>query len=130
MRIPTVDPGARILIVDQDRGVGQALSFMLAARRYDEVRAVRSADRALKITAQFRPEIVFLELDLPDGDSIAVARQLVRYVRQSRPRLIALTREAKHPLREEARLAGFERFTQKPVSHEELDEILGIAREP
>lgn len=82
----------------------------------------------MAITDQFRPDIVFLDLDLPDSGSIAVARHFMRCARQSRPRLIALTTDAKHPMREEARLAGFERLMMKPVSHEELDEILGIAR--
>jgi CheY-like chemotaxis protein len=127
MRGPAVKSEARILIVDEDRGVGIALSFMLATRRYDDVRAVRSAARAVAIAKQFRPDIVFLDLELPD--SIAVARQLGREdVRQNRPRLIALTNDAEHPMREEARRAGFERFLVKPVSHEELDKILGIYR--
>src|SRR5678815_5017490 len=117
----------RILIVDQDRQVGVTLSFMLSARRFDEVRAVRSAKRAVAITGQFQPEIVFLDLDLPEDGGISVARQLARDPRMRRPRLIALTKDEKHPMREQARAAGFERFLVKPVSHEELDKILGIS---
>lgn len=128
MSVPVVEFAAHILIVDQDRRVGLALSFMLAARGYDEVRAVRSAERALAITEQFRPNIVFLDLNLPDSASIAVAQQLFRDAFQNRPRLIALAKAAQHPMLEELRLAGFERVMVKPVSHEELDEILGITR--
>jgi two-component system, chemotaxis family, CheB/CheR fusion protein len=118
----------RILIVDQDRQVGVALSFMLSARRFDDVRAVRSANRAVAITEQFRPEIVFLDVELPDDGVIAVARKLARDACKPRPRLIALTPDADHPMHEKTRSAGFERFLVKPVSHEELDEILGISR--
>lgn len=126
-RVPTAQSEARVLIVDPERQVGVALTTLLAARKYDDVRSVRSAVRAIAIAEQFRPTIVFLDLDLPDGGSMIVARQLLR-PRENRPRLIALTTEAKHPLREEARLAGFDRFVLKPVSNEELDEILGIPR--
>ena len=128
MRMTAAGSITRILIVDQDRQVGVTLSFMLSARRFEEVRAVRSAKRAVAITEQFQPEIVFLDLDLPDDGGIAVARQLTRDSRLRRPRLIALTNDEQHPMRENARAAGFERFLVKPVSHEELDKILGISR--
>jgi len=120
----------RILIVDQDRQVGVALSLMLSARSYDQVRAVRSARRAMAITEQFRPEIIFFDLELPDDGTMAVVRKLAQDVRRPRPRLIALAMNAKSPGREEARAAGFERCLVKPVSHEELDRVLGIVTRP
>lgn len=127
-RMPAVESETRMLIVDQDRGVGMALSFMLAARRYDDVRAVRSAERAIEIAGQFRPEIIFLDFELPDSGNVIKAMRLARDAHQSRPRLIALTKDAQHPMREHAHLAGFERFLVKPVSPKELDKILGVGR--
>ena len=128
MRFAEVGATTRILIVDHDRQVGVALSFMLATRRFEEVRAVRSAKRAVAVAEQFQPELVFLDLDLPDGGGIPVANQFVRDARKRRPRLIALTKNPEDPMYEQARAAGFERLLVKPVSHEELDKILGISR--
>ena len=125
---PVTGSATRILIVDQDRQIGVALSFMLSARRFEDFRSVRSAKRAVAITLQFQPEIVFLDLELPDEGGISVARQLIRDARTHRPRLIALTKHAEHPMREQARAAGFERFLMKPITHEELDKVLGISR--
>jgi CheY-like chemotaxis protein len=119
------DTQTRILIIDQDRKVGTALSFMLAARRYEEVRSVLSAGRAVAIAEQFRPDIVFLDVDLPESGSLTVARMLTRDTRQKRVRLIALANDAEHPMCKAARSAGLERFLLKPVSHEELDKVLG-----
>ena len=130
IRVPAAGDVTRILIVDQDRQVGVTLSFMLSARRYEEVRAVRSAKRALAITEQFRPEIVFLDLELPEEGGFTVARQLASHQRSLRPRLIALTTTAEHPARAELRAAGFERIITKPVSHDELDKVLGIVHPP
>jgi len=127
-RTPAAGSSTRILIVDHDRQVGMSLSFMLSTRQYDEVRVVRSAKRAVAIAEQFRPEMIFLDFELPDEGGIAVARQLVRNGRTPRPRLIALSNQAEHPQKQEARAAGFERFLVKPVAHEELDKILGISR--
>jgi CheY-like chemotaxis protein len=102
------------------------LSFMLAARRYEEVRAVRSAGRALAVADQFLPEIIFLDLELPDDGTMAVARKLAHDARRPRPRLFALVLDAETAIRDKTRAAAFERCLVKPVSHEELDKILGI----
>ena len=124
MRMPAVQPMTRVLIVEQDRQVRMALSFMLSARRFDQVRCVRSAERAAAISEQFQPEIAFLDLELPQGGGLAVARQLARNARNCPPRLIALTKHAEHPSLE-VWAAGFERFLAKPISRQELDNVLG-----
>ena len=127
-RLPNPEATTRILIVDQDRQLGVTLSFMLATRRFDEVRAVRSARRAVTVAQQFQPEIVFLDLELPDGGGILLSRQLARDACKRRPRLIALTRLSDDPNYDKVRAAGFERLLVKPVLHEELDKILGISK--
>jgi len=102
---------------------------MLATRQFEEVRSVRSAKRALGIAEQFLPDIIFLDLDLPEGGAIPLGRLLGRGARNNRrPRLIALTNHSKDPNYDNARAAGFERLLMKPVSHEELDKILGISK--
>jgi CheY-like chemotaxis protein len=124
-RLPAAGFATRILIVDDDRQLGVTLSFMLATRRYEEIRSVRSARRALAVAEQFLPDIVFVDLDLPDGGGIAVARMLTRDTRRRRPRFIGLTKHPDDPNYDKARAAGFERLLVKPVSHAELDKILG-----
>src|SRR5437868_1606369 len=101
-------PAPRILIIDQDRQVGVSLSFMLSARSFDDVRAVRSAKRAVTVTEQFHPEIVFLDIELPEDGANAIMRKLARDTRKPRPRLIALAADAERPMRDRARAAGFE----------------------
>ena len=129
IRLPEAGSATRILIIDQDRKLGVTLSFMLAARRFDEVRAVRSARRAVAVAEQFQPEIVFLDVELPDGGGIPLARQLVaRDARKPRPRLIALTKNAVDAADDQLRAAGFERLLLKPVSQDDLDRIMGISR--
>lgn len=123
-RMPAVGPTTRILIVEQDRQVRVALSFMFSARRFDQVRCVRSAERAVAISEQFQPEIAFLDLELPLGGGLTVARHMARTARNRPPRLIGLTQYAEYPTLE-AWAAGFERFLARPVSRQELDNVLG-----
>jgi CheY-like chemotaxis protein len=121
-----VEVSTPILIVDNDRGIGTALTFMLAARGYDEVRAVRSARRAVALAETYRPSLVFLDLELPDEGALEVADQLRRGSQTRTLRLIALTSDAEHENRETERLAGFERYLVKPPSQSELDKVLRI----
>lgn len=122
-----VEPTTPILIVDHDRRVGTSLTFMLSARGFEEVRAVRSARRAIAIVEKFRPGIVFLDLELPDGGALEVADRLRKISQQHGMRLIALTSSTGHELREEARRAGFERYLVKPLAQTELDKILRLS---
>lgn len=114
-----------ILIVDGDRSVGVSLAFMLGVAGYEDVRAVRSAARAVAIADKYHPAIVFLEIELGSGDGYELANQLRRNAKQRAIRLIALTTDSEHPEREAARNAGFERFLVKPATQVELDKCLG-----
>jgi CheY-like chemotaxis protein len=115
-----------ILIIDDDRHASIALAFMLGVRGYDEIRAVRSATRATAIAASFAPGIIFLDLELPNVDALDLAKQLRKGSSQNVVRLIAMTSTVEHPLREEARQAGFERFLVKPSEQAEIDKILHL----
>ncbi len=123
-QLGAVLPDTHILIVDNDRRIGTSLSFMLSARGYREVRAVRSAVRAIAIAESFRPGIVFLDIELPDMDALDLANHLHRSARQYAMRLIALTTNVEHAKREAARIAGFERFLVKPLAQSELDKVM------
>jgi two-component system, OmpR family, KDP operon response regulator KdpE len=121
-----VRPDTHILIVDSDRQVAISLGFMLSARGFEEVRAVRSPARALAIAGTFHPAIVFLDIEIPDLAGLDLANRLRHGSRQHGMRLIALTSGIEHPKREDARSAGFERYLVKPLSQSELDKVLRI----
>ena len=97
---------------------------MLAARGYRSVRTVRSGLSAIAIAEKLRPGIVFLEIELKDMDSMALARRLQRDGTRRALRRIALTSTIEHATRERARIAGFERYYVKPLTSLELDKIL------
>jgi PleD family two-component response regulator len=82
-----VAPSTPILIVDHDRGISTSLAFMLSARGYDEVRAVRSAARAIAVAAKFHPGIVFLDIERSETESLDQGRSCTEHPRQiPRPR--------------------------------------------
>ncbi len=128
-RDPPVDRNTHILIIEHDRRISTALTFMLSARGYDEVRAVRSAARAIAIAEKFCPGIVFLDIERPDSERLDLAAQLFRRVNRSALRLIALTTSVEYELQEEAQPADFERYLVKPLSQMELDKVLRLPTE-
>lgn len=113
----------RILIVVADRLVGRQLARMLTKKGYQEVRAVSDVDRALVLSHEYGPGIVFLDLELPGG-AYELARALQRQSGRDAHRLIALTPAIDHSTRERARHAGFERWLVTPVVQDELDDLL------
>ena len=67
--------GARILAVDDDRTILRVVKRALEASGYD-VEAVESGRRARESAAAFRPDVILLDLVLPDADGIELTREL------------------------------------------------------
>ncbi len=123
---PGIDPATCILIIENRRADTVALSFMLSVRGYEEIRAVRSAARAVVIAENFRPGLVFVDLELPNTDVLALARKLRAAGRAQSIRLIALTSVVDPQARDSTREAGFERYLMKPCDQDEVDRILHL----
>lgn len=114
----------RVLIVDDDVDLAQALSRMLESVGRYETRMVHSAADALAAAVEFPPAIAFLDIELPDMSGYEVAKLLHMHAQLRATRLIALTDNVEHPGREDARAAGFERYLVKPVTAIELQKVL------
>lgn len=60
-----------MLIVDDDPGIGRLLRVFLEGERY-KVLWSRNCQSGLARAVESRPDVIILELDLPDGDGFAV----------------------------------------------------------
>jgi CheY-like chemotaxis protein len=125
---PSNEP-MRILIVDSDISSSNSLECMLHASGYSETRVAYSGHAALAIAPEFQPSVVLLELDLLDMSGYEVARLLREHAQGHDLRLIALTSSREHAGREQARVAGFERYLLKPVAALDLSGLLQTQRE-
>jgi DNA-binding NarL/FixJ family response regulator len=68
--------GTRILIVDDHAGFRGFARALLAESGYDVVGEAADAASALRATRELRPEVVLLDVQLPDRDGFAVAQVL------------------------------------------------------
>jgi DNA-binding response OmpR family regulator len=66
---------ARVLIVEDDEAIGAPLARTLGAQGYD-VEWARDGSEAIRAAARHAPELVILDLGLPDADGVDVCRAL------------------------------------------------------
>src|SRR5258706_7255661 len=66
---------ARILVVDDDAHIRQALVDRFTARKFD-VRSAGSGKEALAKISREHPDVVLLDLQLPEGDGFWVLKQV------------------------------------------------------
>jgi len=106
----------RVLAVDDDRQLLRALQITLAARGYEVVPAATGAS-ALAAAGSSPPDVVILDLGLPDLDGVAVIEGLRGWCTAP---VIVLS--ARHEERAKVRAldAGADDYVTKPFGMEEL----------
>ena len=114
----------RVLIVDDDGLSARTLVQVLHEFGHRETRVARSANDALRAAVEFRPAIIFLDIELPDMGGYELATLLHQHSQLQQTRLIALTNKGDHLAREHARASGFERYMVKPVTEAAVREVL------
>jgi DNA-binding response OmpR family regulator len=70
-----VDVPARVLLVEDDEAIGAPLTRTLESQGY-EVQWARDGGEALNTAKRLAPELVILDLGLPDADGVDVCRAL------------------------------------------------------
>lgn len=106
----------RVLVIDDEPQIVRALVINLKAREY-EVDAAHDGATALELAAASHPDVVVLDLGLPDMDGVEVIRGL-----RGRTRVPILVLSARHSSDEkvEALDAGADDYVTKPFGMDEL----------
>lgn len=106
----------RVLVVEDDAPLARALSINLRARHYD-VETAATGGQALKLAAQSPPDLVILDLGLPDMDGTEVIAGLAGW--SSAPILVLSARDTQRD-KVSALDAGAVDFVVKPFGMDEL----------
>ena len=115
--------GARILVVDDDPAILRAVRRALGGRDYN-IETADTCGMAVAAVRNFRPEVVLLDLVLPDGTGIDVCRQL--RPANSVP-IIVLSAVGDDLRKVEALDAGADDYLTKPFSIDELEARIRVA---
>ena len=104
----------RIIYADDDALMRQALARLLAAEGI-AVHACASGAEAIALCKQTTPDVVLLDINMPDMDGLETARRLRSDPSTRALRLVALTGRGTWDLRKKAMDAGFDEFLSKPI---------------
>jgi DNA-binding response OmpR family regulator len=115
----------RVLLVDDNMDHVKTLALLLNGMGHQTEIAI-SGHNAINIARRFRPDVVLLDLGLPDVDGTLVCRQL-RHELGEHVRILIVTGSGRQGDRERALEAGCDHFLQKPVDPRFLDSLLGSA---
>ena len=107
---------SRILVVDDEPGLRRALAINLRAREYD-VDVAADAAAALAAAARRPPDVVVLDLGLPDMDGTDVIRGLRGWTRAP---IIVLSARTNQSDKVDALDAGADDYVTKPFGMDEL----------
>jgi CheY-like chemotaxis protein len=123
IRTPAVAPRQpkRILIVDDNQDSADSLQMILAALGHT-VRVVYSARGAIAAVEEELPEVVLLDIGLPEMDGYEVAALI--HKRYPHATLVALTGYGQPEDVRRATAAGFSAHMVKPVDLAELELVL------
>jgi two-component system, OmpR family, response regulator len=112
------DGQARLLVVEDEPTILELLSGSLRFAGYEVVTAASGAE-ALRVAARTRPDLILLDVMIPDGDGFEVLRQ----IRSGRTRVPVIFLTARGTVHD--RVAGLtmggDDYVTKPFS---LDEVL------
>ena len=120
---------ARILVVDDNEDGAEMLAETLAGRGHD-TRVAHDAPTALRVAAEFTPDIAFLDLGLPVMDGYELASHLREIPGLAGLRLVAVTGYGQESDRQRTREAGFHHHLVKPVDIDAIEATLSLQQPP
>lgn len=122
---PTPERSAsrRILIVEDNTDSGRVLTAM-AMRMGHDVRYAVDGRIGLSYAKSFRPEVVLLDLGLPDMDGFEVCRRIKEHPELRQIQIIIVSGRGDDDSRARAKAAGADLHLLKPVDAETLERLL------
>ena len=113
----------RILVVDDNVDAAETMAMLLELSGH-AVRTAFSGQQALDVALEFRPEVVFLDIGLPDMNGHEVARRLLANPATADARLIALTGWGTEEDIRKSHKTGFHEHLTKPVDPGTVENLI------
>jgi PAS domain S-box-containing protein len=121
----------RVLVIDDNRDTTDSMVYMLELLGH-KAQGAYGAEQAVRAMPSFRPQIVMLDLNMPDGDGFSVIGRL-RAQSEEPLYVVAMTGFGQKEDRRRTLEAGFQAHLTKPVGADELRQALheaGACRAP
>ena len=112
----------KVMIVDDSKVSRLMLANQLAKTNFEVVAMAKDAAEALKLYEELDPELVTMDMNLPDADGIECSRRICNINPEAKIVMISAMKDAN--LIEQGKAAGISAFLQKPVSANDLIDTL------
>ncbi|TKS58552.1 MAG: response regulator [Nitrospira sp.] len=112
---------AKILVIDDEQGIRHLLDTLLRRKGYDVVLA-DGGQKGLELFRRERPDVVVLDLKMPEMDGLTVLRQ-IHSLDPKKP-IIILTGARTPEVEQQVRALGVSEFVEKEFSLHRLGDAL------
>ncbi len=109
----------RVLIVDDEPNIVTSLEFLMRGDDY-EVRVARNGEEALQLAESFRPDIVVLDVMMPQRSGFEVCQKIRENPILGDVKIIMLTAKGRDVEKEKGLDLGANAYVTKPFSTKEL----------
>lgn len=116
------------VLVAEDHPVNMKIIRFMLEKNNCLVHEAENGLEAVELFRKIRPDLVILDIQMPELDGLDACREIRRLEREEesgRTPISALSANASTEDREEARNAGMDHFVSKPVTSENISELLG-----
>lgn len=117
------DGTCRVLVVDDNPAVADGLALLVEALGH-EVMTLYSGNEVLPYVTQYQPDVVFLDIGMPETDGYTVARSLRNLPGRPHMNVVALTGYGDLDTVRRCHAAGFDQHLLKPADLASLKAIL------
>jgi CheY-like chemotaxis protein len=117
----------RVVVIDDNEDAAQIMALVLEALG-SQVRIAYDGESALKAIAEFRPDVVLLDIGMPGMDGYETCRRIRFEPFGSDVFIVALTGWGQEQDKRHATEAGFDAHLTKPADPAMLERILSAVR--
>jgi DNA-binding response OmpR family regulator len=116
-----------VLVVDDNVDAAEVLAMLIETEGLSAATALSLAQGREQIARQ-RPRMVFLDLNLPDGNGLSLLAELKADQHTAVIDVVMLSGTMDARVMEESHLLGASAFVVKPMGHEQLSAFLDKVR--
>jgi len=134
--MPTTEKTLRVLVVDDDREGADSLG-LLVEELGNQAHVTYGGTQALDVATAFRPDLMFVNLIMPDMDGCRLVLRFRQIPAFAQTRIVAITGQKDEEHKALAMKAGFDLVLSKPVAMTEIKAVLasvvrldGLAGQP
>jgi two-component system response regulator AtoC len=113
----------KILIIDDERSLLESLEMFLSEKGYD-VQSAQDASEGLRQGRLFDPQVIILDIRLPDMNGLDVLQE---FIRQGRKHIVIITAFHDMDITIKAMKLGAFDYIPKPIDVEELERVIDKA---